>query len=136
MNEPAPRARLAEVFRDIIEGKTVKRAKHELLWEGREVAPLFIETLQQMGYQPLTVQRVPVSPGERVPAFYIEDACAYFGWVFWEKFTSTRQRKLFGSVVRNDRGDWDIQLSPRDQSVIYADISRKTVMDIDRPSTL
>lgn len=126
--------KLRDAFRDIIHGKTVKRSKHELLWEGRDVSDLFIEELKREGYAPTTVADVDVTPGQRVPAFFVENRTAYFGWVFWEKFWEQRMRKLWGSVIRNAKGDWAIQISPQKEVLIYANPSVKFEMDIDRPS--
>jgi hypothetical protein len=74
-----------------------------------------------------------VEIGERVPAFFIKETTAYFGWVFWEKFTDTKARKLWGSVIRNDKGDWAIQLPPTKPTPIYADVNQKIDMDADKP---
>ena len=118
---------------DIIEGKTVKRSKHELHHEGRNLTSLFIEELENLGYRCTTVDKVKAQPGERVPAFHIEDGVAHFGWVFWEQFTSWKLRKLWGSVVKNNHGDWKIQIPATRQIVIYANESLKLDMDIDHP---
>jgi hypothetical protein len=125
---------LNEVLVDIIEGKTVKRAKHKLLWEGRDVSLDFINELTARGYRPITVSKVNIAPGERVPAFYLHEGYAYFGWVFWEKFSQLRLRKLFGSVVRNGLGDWAIQISEKQNIIIYANVNMKSEMDIENPS--
>lgn len=82
----------------------------------------------------MRVQDAAVEPGERAPGFYIDKATAYFGWVFWEKFTQLKLRKLFGSVVRNNKGDWAIQIPPQRKTVIYVNMSLKTEMDIENPS--
>jgi hypothetical protein len=122
------------VLRDIVEGQIVKRSKHELMWETRDVTLEFIEVLTQAGYRQMLVENVRVQPGERVPAFFIESGTAYFGWVFWEKFSQLKLRKLFGSVVRNAKGDWAVQISEKRRSVIYANPDLKAEMDIDNPS--
>jgi hypothetical protein len=127
-------SQLNELFFDIIDGKVVKRAKHELVWEGRDVSLEFAEALIASGYALTTVSKVLVQPGERVPAFYLHDGIAYFGWVFWEKFSQLKLRKLFGSVVRNQSGDWVIQVSDKRNSVIYANMKLKSEMDIESPS--
>jgi hypothetical protein len=80
------------------------------------------------------VREVPVQPGQRVPAFYIDSGTAYFGWIFWEKFSQLRMRKLFGSVVRNEKGDWAIQIPEKRNTVVYANESLMSEMDIDNPS--
>jgi hypothetical protein len=75
------------LFGDIIEGRVVKRSKHRLEWNRKDVSHAFRKALQLHGYAPLRVQEVNANPGERIPAFFVEDRIAYFGWVFWEKFT-------------------------------------------------
>ena len=134
MKDMPPRQQLREVLGDIIEGRIVKRTKHDLRWNNENVSGEFVEALERSGYSPMAVQDVRVEPGERVPAFYVENGTAYFGWVFWEKFTELRLRKLFGSVVRNEKGDWAIQIPPQQKKLIYANMSLKNEMDIDNPS--
>ena len=125
--------RLLEALREIIEGKTVKRARHELIFKGKDLTAVFIEELGHLGYVASTVGGVNVSPGERVPAFLIQNTIAWFGWVFWEQFTSWKIRKLWGSVVKNEKGDWDIQVPETRPTTIYANESLKLEMDIDHP---
>ncbi len=125
---------LKEVLADIIDGKVVKRAKHELMWESREVSLEFVDVLLEHGYKAATVALLDIQPGERVPAFYIDKGVAYFGWVFWEKFSQLKLRKLFGSVIRDSYGDWAIQISAKRNTVIYANAGLKAEMDIENPS--
>ena len=51
-------------------------------------------------------------------------------------FMELRLRKLFGTVVRNTKGDWLITLPSNSTKIIYADISQIFEMDIDRPFEL
>lgn len=125
---------LREVLKDIVEGRIVKRAKHHLVWETRDVSLQFIDVLTAEGYLPTIVQNVNVRPGERIPAFFVDSSTAYFGWVFWEKFSQLRLRKLFGSVVRNAKGDWAVQIPEQRKTVIYANPDLKSEMDIENPS--
>ncbi len=129
-----PSEELREVLKDIIEGRIVKRAKHDLTWETRDVSIQFIDVLASEGYVPAIVKGIGIQPGERVPAFYIDGTTAYFGWVFWEKFSQLRLRKLFGSIVRNAKGDWAVQIPEQRNTVIYANINLKSEMDIESPS--
>jgi len=126
---------LHALFGAIIAGRDVKRSKHELRWGPRDLTLEFVESLERHGYRPMTVADVQAAPGERVPAFFIERGTAYFGWVFWEKFSRLKLRKLFGSVVRNRLGDWAIQIPEQRRSVIYANPARKLEMDIENPSS-
>ena len=127
------RATLDAVFDDIITGPGVHRSKHELTLDGKDVTFQFIAALKRHGYFPATVGEVEVQPGERVPAFFIKESTAYFGWVFWEKFTQWKLRKLWGSIVRNAKGDWAIQIPPNKPTAIYANGDLKIEMDIEHP---
>jgi len=130
------RATLDAVFDDIITGTGVHRSKHELTLDGKDVTFQFIAALKRHGYFPATVGEVEVQPGERVPAFFIKESTAYFGWVFWEKFTQWKLRKLWGSIVRNAKGDWAIQIPPNKPTAIYANGDLKIEMDIEHPGEL
>ena len=125
---------LRDAIDAIIEGVSVERSKHVLMYEGVDVSALFTDRLLTHGYHPSTVDDVQVKPGERVPAFYLKDQRAFFGWIFWEQFTSWKLRKLWGSVVKNHRGDWEIQFPPSSSARLYANESLKLEMDIDHPS--
>ncbi len=129
-------SRLREALADIVSGRSVKRAVHPVEYEGRDLTAMFAAQLAAQGYLPTTVAAVGVSPGERVPAFYIDQKIAYFGWVFWEQFTSWKIRKLWGSITRNARGDWEIQISEKSPSVIHANSALKIEMDIEHPSDI
>ena len=125
--------RLRDTFREIIDGKTVKRSKHELIFAGIDVSNVFIEELDKKDYRPADVAGIQCEQGKRVPAFIIEDSNAYFGWVFWEKFSERRIRKLFGSVVKNEKGDWAIQVPDGSRRTVYANTALTIEMDIDHP---
>ena len=124
---------LNSAFRDFISGDGVERIKLELIYDGKNVVEQFLHVLKNLNFEPTTVSRVFVQPGERVPAFLVQDSTAYFGWIFWEKFTQKKMRKLWGSIVRNRKGDWAIQIPSNRETTIYANPALKSEMDIDRP---
>ena len=128
-----PHSQIHDALCEIVEGRNVKRIKHDLIYEGRDLTQEFVAELQRHGYMPTTVDQVHVQPGERTPAFYLDSSTAYFGWVFWEQFTSWKRRKLWGSVIKDKRGDWDIQIPATRNAIIYANESLKLEMDIDHP---
>jgi len=128
--------RLRDAFREIIDGKTVKRSKHELVFGGIDVTNVFVEEMDKKNFLPSTVENVPCDQGERVPAFYVEESQAYFGWIFWEKFTEGKLRKLFGSEIRNEKGDWTIQIPAGSRKTVYANAALTAEMDIDHPFEL
>lgn len=125
--------RLRDAFKEIIDGRTVKRSKHELIFGGVDVSNVFMDELEKKNYLPAIVSDIPCEQGQRVPAFFVEEKQAYFGWVFWEKFTEGRLRKLFGTVVRNEKGDWLIQIPNGSRKIVYANTGLAAGMDIDRP---
>ncbi|MDH4069450.1 MAG: hypothetical protein OEV30_03410 [Ignavibacteria bacterium] len=125
---------LTDALQEIVEGRNVKRSSHSLIWEGTDCTDEFVRILDEKGYHPVLVRDVSVAPGERVPAFHVANASALFGWIFWEKFSDRRMRKLFGSVVRNNKGDWAVQIPEKKSVLVYANTSELSEMDIDHPS--
>jgi hypothetical protein len=88
MFKPIPDQNIIEALDVIIQGRSVTRKQHELTLNGHDVTALFLERLTIHGYTPQTVGKISCEPGERIPAFYLEGVTAYFGWIFWERFTS------------------------------------------------
>jgi hypothetical protein len=129
-------AELASAFRDLASGRGVKRGRHSLVVDGHDRTDLFLRALADEGYTSQGIRDAPVELGERVPAFLVRDGVADFGWVFWEKFREGRARKLFGSVHRNAKGDWEIQLGAASSERVFVCLADKTPVDSDRPSSL
>jgi hypothetical protein len=123
-------------LRDLAAGRGVKRGRHALTVDGEEHRGVFLEALRLEGFEAVRVRDVDVDPGERVPAFLVRGDHADFGWVFWEKFTDRRSRKLFGSVVRDEKGDWKIQLGAGSRECVFARVAGRMKVDSDRPSSL
>lgn len=105
----SPERKLHEARVDIIEGRDVKRIKHELRYDGRDISNLFIERLGIYGYQLTTVANVDVKPGERAPAFYIKNTVAYFGWFRSRSLTSVPLKSsIIQSLVRSQAAaEWE-----------------------------
>ncbi len=121
--------KIEETFEDIILGK-FSVPKIELLYEGKDLVETFIQKLMALNFHPKKVNEVNVEIGFRVPAFYIKDKTAYFGWVFWEIFTETKKRKLFGSAIKNQRGDWEIEITEKSDEIIFANESKSIGIDL------
>ncbi|MEX0602578.1 MAG: hypothetical protein WD295_04500 [Bacteroidota bacterium] len=130
--QPTP---LQQAFSEFILGTGASRVKLDLRYEGRDVTEDFIATLGHHRFLKTTVADVDIGPGFRVPAFVIDDRVAYFGWVFWEKFTDRKMRKLWGSHIRNAKGDWAMQIPPTKATPIYANTQQVIEMEIDRITT-
>ncbi len=125
---------ITNALRDLIRGEGVRRASHDLSIDSKDLSMAFRALLESEGYIEARIEDVSIQPGERVPAFYLAAGQAHFGWVFWEVFSQDRQRKIFGSVVKNEKGDWATVLGRR--SLVYVCLGRKEEMDVDRPSSL
>lgn len=123
---------LTAAFDEIIEGKAVNRNVHELTFEDRDLTDLFVLRLSLHGFAKKKVGEIELELEERVPAFAIRNNKAYFGWVFIERFTDKKSRKLFGSVVRNKKGDWLIQISHNSEDPIYVNCNSKSAMESER----
>ena len=123
---------LSDTLDDLILGRGVARGRHDLLHRGRNVRPEMEQRLAANGFVPTTVAEITIEPGEKVPAFHLEDAAADFGYVRWEIFTPRSRRKLFASERRrSDNQEWAIQLSPSSTEPIWACPTRKERHDVE-----
>jgi hypothetical protein len=121
--------KIEETLEDVISGR-FNVPKIELLYEGKDLVEIFVKKLIDLNFQPKKINEVNVEIGFRVPAFYIKDKTAYFGWVFWEIFTEMKKRKLFGSAIKNQRGDWEIEITDKSDEVIFVNESKSIEIDL------
>jgi hypothetical protein len=132
MADPPPDD-LLEALRDLAEGR-VHRSRQELVLDGRDFTQAFEEVLRRSGYRAARLRELEVSRGVRFPAFFLREGVATFGHVFREKFSEAEDRMLFGSVIRDGRGDWSVMLTRRSTEILWVDLTRGTPFDEDRPS--
>jgi hypothetical protein len=123
---------LDEALDDLVLGRGVARGRHTLLYRGRSVAPEFERRLEANGFVPMTVREAPIRSGERIPAFYLHDDVADFGYVRWEIFTPRSRRKLFASEYRRpDNQEWAVQLPLSSPERVWADPARIEKHDVN-----
>jgi hypothetical protein len=123
---------LADTLDDLVLGRGVARGRHELLYRGRIVRAELEERLAANGFRNTTVGETEIAAGQRVPAFYLENEAADFGYVRWEIFTPRSRRKLFASQRRQpDNQEWAIQLSASSTARIWACPARKESHDVE-----
>lgn len=80
----------------------------------------------------MTVREAPIAAGERIPAFYLHDDVADFGYVRWEIFTPKSRRKLFASEYRRpDNDEWAVQLNLASLEKVWASVERKEEHDVE-----
>lgn len=121
---------LKEVFYDIILGHGVKRSVHSLMYRDKDYASFFIECLKEKAFYPNELKSVNVEIGRRIPGFYVKDSVAYFGYLFWEVFHDRQKRKIWGSIVRNKKGDWKYILSGNSSNIVFLNFNKIQEVDI------
>ncbi|HGY55572.1 MAG TPA: hypothetical protein ENK44_07730 [Caldithrix abyssi] len=121
---------ITEILDDIVLGRGVKRSIHNLEYDNNIYTSLFIDRLRLFKYRPLSVKDIEVKVGQRIPAFLLRGKTAIFGYVFWEVFSEKRKRKLWGSVVRNAKGDWKYTLPGNSDTVVFANLAKPEEIDI------
>ena len=126
----APSSAAVSALDDLILGRGVKRGRHTI---PPELIGLFPERLAALGFVPATVKEIAIEVGTRVPAWLFRPPVADFGTIFWEVFTERAKRKLFGSEVRNAKGDWEIQLYPTHAETLFANPALAETYDAGRP---
>ncbi|MBN2425618.1 MAG: hypothetical protein JXR46_15600 [Calditrichaceae bacterium] len=116
---------LAEVFDDIILGRGVKQVMHDLEYDHKVYASLFVQRLRIYKYHPVSIKNVSLRTGYRIPAFYLNGKFAVFGYIFWESFPGVENKqKIWESVVRNSNGDCRYILPDSNNQVVFANLSR------------
>ena len=61
--------RLRDAFREIIDGKTVKRSKHELVFGGIDVSNVFVDEMNKRDYLPMPSATLRAAKGNAFPHF-------------------------------------------------------------------
>lgn len=123
---------LSDALDDLILGRGVGRGRHKLHHRGRIVRDEFIERLKANGFRPMTVREAPIEAGEKIPAFYLHDDVADFGWFRWEIFTPRSRRKLFASEYRRpDNDEWAVQLNLASHETAWALPQAKEKHDVE-----
>ena len=115
---------------DLILWRGVRRGRH-VLPPGLET--LFLARLAALGFVETTVDAVAIEVGVRVPAWLVRPATVDFGTVFWELFTDRVRRKLWGSEVRDPKGDWEIQIPTSSAHRVWAALRLAERYDASRP---
>jgi hypothetical protein len=125
-------AELASALDDLILGRGVARGRHSMRHQGRLVRAELEERLLANSFHPVTVRDAAIEPGERVPAFYLHDETADFGYIRWEIFTPRSRRKLFQSEYRRpDNNEWAVQLNLSSPEKVWASPERKERHDVE-----
>lgn len=125
-------AELQGALDDLILGRGVARGRHALENRGRIVRDEFVERLAANGFRPMTVREASIEPGQRIPAFHLEDDAVDFGWIRWEIFTPRSRRKLFASERRRpDNQEWAVQINLGSPEGVWASPERAERHDVE-----
>lgn len=121
---------IKETFNDIILGNGVKRSIHQLIFQNIDYTDLFSECLIDNSFRPVILKNATIEVGVRIPGFFLEKHTAIFGYLFWEVFSDRKKRKIWGSVVRNQKGDWKYILTGNSSNVVYLNMFKIQEIDI------
>ena len=124
---------ILEALSDLASGR-IHRSRHDLVLDGRDCTLAFEQALRDAGFVRVRVRDLDLPAGKRFPAFLLRNGVAHFGHAFREKFTEVEDRVLFGSVVRDWRGDWEIMLTRRSAEWIWVQLAKGSPFDDERPS--
>lgn len=124
---------LLEALRDLAKGR-FHRSRQDLAVDGKDASDIFRAVLSEEGYRPMKIRELSIERGVRYSAFLIRGSTAHFGHVFIEKFHEDETRTLFGSVVRDWRGDWDVVLTRRSTEEVWVNLDQRSPFDENRPS--
>lgn len=117
---------------DLILGRGVARGRHSLRHGGRLVKDEFQERLRRNGFREMTVREADITAGEKIPAFFLHDEIADFGYIRWEIFTPKSRRKLFASEYRRpDNQEWAVQINLASPQKVWASPERKERHDVE-----
>ncbi|MGA9752606.1 MAG: hypothetical protein WBS54_12540 [Acidobacteriota bacterium] len=122
-----------ETLRELAQGK-IQRSRHDLRVDGTDATEEFQAVLRECGYEPARIREISIPRGMRFPAWVFRESLADFGYVFKEKFSESEVRILFGSVVRDWRGDWEVMLTRRSGQPVWVNLREGVPFDEDRPS--
>lgn len=121
---------ISEILDDIILGRGVKRAVHDLEYDNALFTGLFVDRLRLYKFQPIALCNVQIETGQRAPAFFLSGRTAVFGYVFWEVFSHAQKRKIFGSVAKNELGDWKYVIGGNSEQIVFVNLDKKEEVDI------
>ncbi|MEO8432181.1 MAG: hypothetical protein ABI592_11780 [Acidobacteriota bacterium] len=123
---------LAAALDDLILGRGVARGRHSMRYQGRLVRKELEERLAANSFREMTVRDAPIEAGQKLPAFYLHDETADFGWIRWEIFTPRSRRKLFASEHRRpDNDEWAVQLNLASPELVWSSPERRENHDVD-----
>ena len=122
--------KIVEIFDDIILGNGIKRFVHHLTLNKKDYTELFKSRLVANLFLPKPLNEINIEIGVRLPGFLIRESTAYFGHFFWEVFSASKKRLIWGSVQRNEKGDWKYILSGKSATTVYINTEKKQEIDI------
>ena len=127
---------VAAALRSFVRGDFRRSSLQLVSDSGEDVEPHFRRVALEEGYAPKRVADVSPASGRRVPAFLVRNGRAWFGWIFDERFTDERRRRLFASVERDHESpqhDWRVILGVGSKEELLVNEGRSEAFDPNRP---
>lgn len=114
-----------EIFDDFILGKNIKRTKHHLLYDGYLMLKPFIDRLCTYKYQPVQLKSIQVEMGKRIPAFYLKEDYAIFGYVFLATDSGDNTQTIFGSAERDEKGQSKYIVRGTQDTIVFVNLNQR-----------
>ena len=114
-----------DVFDDFILGRSKKRTIHNLRYGKYLMSEPFVDRLRMFQFQPLQLKSIKVEIGKRIPAFYLKDEYAIFGYVFLNTGSGDHMRVIFGSASKNEIGQSKYIIDGKQDTIVFINSNRQ-----------
>ncbi len=114
-----------EIFDDFILGRNIKRTMHHLRYDDYLMAKPFIDRLRTYKYQPMQLRSIQIEPGKRIPAFYLKEDYAIFGYVFLTSDSEDHVQTTFGSTEKDEKGQSKYIVYGNQEPIVFVNLNRK-----------
>jgi hypothetical protein len=114
-----------EIFDDFILGRNVKRTMHHLRYGEYLMSQPFVDRLRMFQYRPMSLKSVKVEMGKRIPAFYLKEDYAIFGYVFQSARSKAKMQTVFGSVEKDEKCRSKYILNGNQETVVFINPGRQ-----------
>jgi hypothetical protein len=116
---------ILEIFDDFILGRNIKRTMHHLRYDDYLMAKPFIDRLRTYKYQPIKLKSIKIEMGKRIPAFYLKEDYAMFGYVFLATDSGDNEQTIFGSAERDEKGQSKYIIRGNRETVVFVNLNQK-----------
>ena len=126
-----------DIFDDFILGRNIKQTMQNLRYDDYLMSQSFIDRLRMYKYQPMLLQTIQVEMGKRIPAFYLKEDYAIFGYVFWAIESGDNAQPIFGSAEKDEKDHSKYTVRGKKNTVVFVNPSqRENIFNLFIPSAV